>query len=115
MKQFKVRFPGGYQVDDIFNDNIDLNVILPDGRVFFATAFTILNIQYLIEKDQDIYFWATDMFVVKDLEKITIKKSIEKIIADDYFEMIFCKIGYLETVYSDDLAYNEVIDESDAL
>ncbi|MEH3114032.1 hypothetical protein [Pedobacter terrae] len=85
MKQFKIKFPSGYEIADFFNDNIDLHVILPDNRIFFATAFTIINVQYLIEKEQDVYFWLTDMFIVKDLKKITIKRSVEKIIADGFF------------------------------
>jgi len=55
------------------------------------------------------------MFIIKDLKKITIKKSIEKIIADGFFELIFSEIGYLETVYSNDLAYDTIVDESDRM
>ena len=108
---FKIRFPGGYDIEDVFNDNIDLNVVLQDKRVFFATAYTIKNIEYLLEKDQDIYFWSTDMFIIKDLEKITIKKSIEKIIENDFFESIFSKIGSVEDVYSSSLDYEKIVDE----
>jgi hypothetical protein len=47
---FKIYFPASYLVKDIYNDNIDINVILEDGQVFFATFFTLQNIQWLIAK-----------------------------------------------------------------
>ncbi len=44
--RFKIIFPTGYQVADIFNDNIDINVVLENGDVFFGTLFTISNLDY---------------------------------------------------------------------
>lgn len=76
MKDFKVVFPSGYNINDYYDDNIDLNIVLPTGRVFFSTFFTILNINNLIQKDNALYFWSTDMIVVKDLKKDTISSII---------------------------------------
>jgi hypothetical protein len=41
--RFKIIFPTGYQVADIFNDNIDINVVLENGDVFLVPY-----LQYLI-------------------------------------------------------------------
>lgn len=111
MQDFKIRFPSGYQVNDIFNDNLDLNVIFPDNSVFFGTSFTVYNIQHLMEKGPNNYFWAVDMFIVKDLEKMTIKKAIQDAINDEYFDLIFSRIGSLSTVYGNSVNYDAIIDE----
>ncbi|NQX38626.1 hypothetical protein SAMN05421820_101657 [Pedobacter steynii] len=111
MQDFKIRFPAGYQVNDIFNDNLDLNVIFPDNSVFFGTSFTVNNIQHLMEKGPNNYFWAVDMFIVKDLEKITIKKAIQDAINDEYFNLIFSQIGSLSTVYGKSVNYDSIVDE----
>ena len=97
MLEFKIIVPAGYNVQNIFNDNIDLNIILPDGTVFFTTFFTLKNIQTLIE--DELYFWSTDMVIVKDLKKETIKKAVTQIIKDGYVELSFSKIGTIETIY----------------
>lgn len=98
-------------MNDVFNDNLDLNVIFPDNSVFFATSFTIYNIQHLMEKEQNNYFWAVDMFIVKDLEKMTIRKAIQEAINEEYFDLIFSRIGSLSTVYSKSVNYDSIVDE----
>lgn len=100
MAQFKGIFPGGYQVKDIHNDNIDVNIIFENGDVYFATFFTLRNVESLMVKDQDIYFWATDLIIIKDLRRETIREAIAKIVSDGYTDA-FCKIGTIQTVYSE--------------
>jgi hypothetical protein len=100
MSTFKIFFPSGYDVNDIENDNIDVNVILPDGAVFFATFFTIQNIERIMNNEKGLFFWSTDMVILKDLKENTINNTIEKIIQDGYLELIFSKIGSVESVYS---------------
>jgi hypothetical protein len=65
---FKIIFPSGYNLnlDDETDGNIDINIILKNGNVFFATLFTILNLDYLLNKHDEPCFWATDMLIVKD-------------------------------------------------
>lgn len=111
MKHFKIKFPSGYQVNDIFNDNIDLHIVLPDNRVFFGTAFTILNIQNLMKKGQSCYFWSTDMILLTDLKIFTIVKAIEETINEGFFELIFSEIGFLDILYSKNTNYDDLIDE----
>lgn len=100
MIRFKISFPTGYYIDNFENDNIDMHVILDDGNVYVATAFTMINIKLLM--GQDHYFWASDMFIVPDLRIPTLKKAINEAINDHYFEFIFKKIGSIQDVYECD-------------
>ncbi|REC49725.1 hypothetical protein [Chryseobacterium pennipullorum] len=94
MKDFKIVFPSGYSVNDYYNDNIDLNIILPSGSVFFSTFFTIINVKNLIDKDDAVYFWSTDMLIVKDLKKETIKNVVFNMIKDEYLECACTEVTF---------------------
>lgn len=110
MSSFKIVFPAGYNIQNVYNDNIDINVVLPDKTVFFATFFTILNIQTLIKNDDSSYFWSEDMVLVKDLKKETIREAVSSIIEDGYLEFSFSKIGTIENVYPKKKYYEEILD-----
>lgn len=90
---FKLKFPSGYIVDDVSNDNIDINIYTPNGDIFFATLFTLNNIAGLMQKDQSVHFWSDSMVILKDLEKATIKASITAMIEEDYLHHAFSNIG----------------------
>lgn len=109
MKHFKVTFPSGYNISNYNDDNIDLNIILPSGRVFFSTFFTVLNISNLIEKDNMLYFWSTDMVIVKDLKKETIKNVIFRMINDGYLESACSDIGEINEVFPSIQTYSDII------
>ncbi|RBL91350.1 hypothetical protein [Chitinophaga flava] len=111
MSDFKVIFPAFYNVDDVLNDNLDVNIIFPDGGVFFIAVFTISNLEMLMKNSGGIYFWSSDMVVVRDLNKETIKEAISQIIRDGYYESAFCKIGTIETVYSKVKSYEDIESE----
>lgn len=104
---FKIVFPSGYIVKNIINDNIDVNIVFSDGKVYFATLFTVSNIKNLLEKSN--YFWACDMMVVPNLKKSTIRSSLMKIIEDGYLDSAFTQIGNIYEVY-DDMNYNDIVD-----
>lgn len=110
MNDFKVVFPSGYNVD-YYDDNIDLNIIVPSGSVFFSTFFTILNIKNLIEKENASYFWSTDMIIVKDLKKETIKNVICNIIDDEYLESTCTNIGKTHEVFPKVKSYSDIISD----
>lgn len=97
MRKFKILFPSGYFIDNFENDNIDINVVFEDHTVYVATAFTLVNIRLLMGTNN--YFWASDMFIVSDLRKETLKKAINEAIKNEYFELIFNKIGDIQQVY----------------
>lgn len=112
MKEFKIMFPSGYQVKDLLDDNIDVNVALSSGLVLFATLFTIRNIQSLMVKGNDIYFWADSMLIVKDLEKVTIAEAVGRIISEGYGTTIFSEIGSIESVFGEQASYDALLDQS---
>jgi hypothetical protein len=111
MEKFKVIFPSGYHIVDSDNDNIDINIILPNKFVYFATLFTILNIQSLMKKEESIYFWATEMIIVGDLKKKTIKEAILGILKDGYLETFFSPIGTIENIYQGKQNYEDMFSE----
>ena len=82
--KYKILYPTGYQVKDILNDNIDVNIIFENGDTYFATLFTIKNIEHLmknaINEIEKKHFWATDMIIVKDLRQNTINETIDYLI-----------------------------------
>jgi hypothetical protein len=110
MKNFKITFPSRYQVIDYNNDNIDVNIILENGKVYFGTLFTLLNIEYLINKSNNVYFWSTNCVIITELKKETIRIAISKIIADDYLGIIFSDIGTIGTVFPDVRSFSEIVD-----
>lgn len=107
---FKILFPSGYQIDRKDNDNIDINVVTSDGKVYFATLFTLSNIEYLMKKDNDVYFWSDSMLIISDLQKITIKEAISRILSGGYTESVLNFIGNIENVYGVGKAYHEILD-----
>jgi hypothetical protein len=108
--KFKIIFPAGYRVKNVLNDNIDINIITQDGNVFFGTLFTQSNINYLMAKEEECYFWATDMVIAKDLRKATIIEAIRKIINEGYLDQAFSKIGTIEKVYPNHCSFDDIED-----
>ncbi len=100
--KYKIFYPTGFQVKDILNDNIDINIIFENGDTYFATLFTIKNVEYLMKtatnEIEKKYFWATDMIIVKDLMEKTINETIEHIINaynfKDYFTLIKKEVDF---------------------
>jgi len=107
---FKVLLIAPYETTNVLNDNIDLNVIIPSGEVYFATFFTISNIQSLLNESSDGYFDAQDMVVVKDLTIFTIRFVIGNIIRNDRLNLVMSKIGLIHEVLPDVSTYEEIRD-----
>lgn len=104
---YKIKFPAGYKGTDVKDDNIDTHVILDTGQVFFGTLFTIKNVESLMKKeDFRLYFWATDMVILKDLELITIYQAIDSIIKEEILGSVFCEIGNVEKIH--DMSFQEI-------
>jgi hypothetical protein len=98
---FKVLCPGGYHVQDLFNDNLDLNIVLETEEVFFATVFTVRNVQALLARSLEPYFWSVDMFLVDNLGVPTILAAVASIVQAGLADTIFSRIGTTDTVYGD--------------
>lgn len=85
---------------DEYDDNIDLEVILADGRRFGATFFTPENIRSLMEKwrataentcKYGLYFWCVDMVIVSKLTLEVIAETVEYLMQKGEFEQAFQK------------------------
>ncbi|WP_103905141.1 hypothetical protein [Sphingobacterium lactis] len=109
--QFKIMFPVPYQVRDIYNDNVDINIVLENGEVYFGTLFTLQNIKDIMESDSGIYFWSTDMLILNDLSQESISNVIKKLLSDGILNQVFSKIGTVESVFSH-LGWNDYSDIS---
>jgi hypothetical protein len=99
--QFKVYCPGGYRVPDVYDYNLDLNIVLDTEEVFFATAFTVRNVQALLANAAEPYFWSVDMFIVDNLRVATILEAVAHIVQEGLTDTIFSRIGTTTTVYSE--------------
>jgi hypothetical protein len=111
MNSFKIIFPTGYQVNDIDDDNIDLNIVLSDERVYFVTLFTLKNINRLMKKDNEVYFWADSMLIVKNLQKETIRNTIIDIISDKD-QVILEYLGSISGVFGPHKSFDQFEDMS---
>lgn len=86
-----------YEEDlDINDSNIDVHVKFINGPRYVATFFTIKNIEAIFQKNfatgecsNGLYLWASNMIIVKQLKKETITKTIDQLIIDEEFELIF--------------------------
>jgi hypothetical protein len=98
MVDFKIIYPAGYQIANIYNDNIDVNIVLSDGSVYFGTFFTLASIQDLIIQNEYSYFWCTNLVIVENLSENAIYKAVLNIMNDGYFENIFENISKRKTI-----------------
>ncbi|TSD64541.1 hypothetical protein FFF34_011555 [Inquilinus sp. KBS0705] len=96
-------------ITDINNDNIDIYVVFPDDRVFVGSLFTQTNIQHLMDKEQQDFFWASDMIIVKDLNKSTIHKTVEDLISLDYLKSAFTEVGNVTQTFPDYKTYDDIL------
>lgn len=69
------------------DDNVDVEIKLDNGEVFYATFFTIANIESLFKKNRDtgeckdgLYLWASDMILVEKLSEPVIRNTIDDLI-----------------------------------
>lgn len=111
--KFKLNFPTGYHFESVLNDNIDIYVILENGEVYYFTLFTLDNIQTIMNKDtglSSMYFWATDMLIVRNLNIETIKSSIKDLVDKGYFGNIFKSIGNIESIFGNPPIYSELVE-----
>lgn len=81
--------------------NVDVEVLLSDGRRFSATFLTRKNIDAIFQRYSDsgecasgLYFWVRDMIVVDLLSTDTIERTIDDLIQTGEFEAAFGELGY---------------------
>lgn len=88
-----------HEINDVFDDNVDVYVILPNNEKYVATFFTLKNIATIMsrhrksgESSSGTYFWSSDMIIVQSLNEADIKATIEDLLETDYLESVFMKI-----------------------
>lgn len=96
--------------DDInpSDDNIDINVVLSNGDVYFATLFTADNIVQLLKNAEGGYVYAVHMIIVKDLTVASIKEVVTNIIQEKRINSAMSKIGTIAQVGPDANSFDDV-------
>ena len=96
-EKFKLQVVGP-QVWSPTDDNVDVEVRLPNGDLYVATFFTLANLQRLFEKNRESgeclsgrYFWASDMILVEELTIESMTDAVEDLIANGEFAGAFRK------------------------
>jgi len=84
---------------DPIDDNVDVEVRFCDGRLYTATFFTLKNLESLFKKNETtgecvggLYFWATEMIIVKRLDLDVMNTTVSNLLRDDEFEAIFTRV-----------------------
>ncbi len=108
--KYKVIFPVKYNINDYQNDNIDVNIILENNNVYFATFFTLKNVIYMMEKESISYFSADSMVIVKSLSKDNIDKVVNEAIQRGELDSTFSKIGTIKEIFDTDKSFTELYD-----
>ena len=82
------------------NDNVDVEVRFKTGEQYIATFFTLANIVAILERyatsgecKGGLYFWASNMIVVKELSEQVIRTTIEDLIDHGELEQAFSRVG----------------------
>lgn len=113
MEKFKIIFITGHCGTNIHNDNIDVNVVLENGNVYFGVLGTVENIVTFFNRG-DLYYWSVDLLIVKDLSKETIRSAIQSAIDHDNLEYMFSLIGTIETIFKVN-SFDEINDMNDEI
>jgi hypothetical protein len=89
---FQVRAVGT-QMWDVAADNVDVEIVLDDGRRFVATFFTLVNVQNLFDKNKrtgecaaGLYLWAADMILVERLTRDVIVRTVADLLQEGELE-----------------------------
>jgi len=64
------------------NDNLDVHIVLEDGREFTFVVSTPNNISWCMENEGVDYFFGEPVVFVKNLTKENIERVMEKIVAE---------------------------------
>jgi len=89
----------GCQTWDVHDDNVDVQIQLNDGSEYWATFFTLQNLETLFAKNKitgecasGLYLWASNMILVKTLDLETIRSTIHALLTDCEFESACTRI-----------------------
>jgi hypothetical protein len=94
--KYKIRFPTGWTDINESNDNIDINVVLENGEVYWGIIFSVQNIEYLMKKEGNSFFSCSSMAIVSELNPQNIHDLITSIVDSGFIEDVFSNIGTIE-------------------
>lgn len=90
-------------VNDAFNDNAEVRVKFASGEVYDASYFTLANLRTIMERHATTgesaggtYFWWPHMVIVRELTRESIEVSINDLLKEDEFELVFERINDVE-------------------
>jgi hypothetical protein len=78
------------------NDAVDVYVYMADGTKYVATFVTLSHVQNVMGKDKatgesaaGTYYWQSNMIIVKNLTEENVRKTIDDMIEQSYFNSAF--------------------------
>ncbi len=87
MMKFTITIMEGEKELSPFDDNVDVEIKLDNGKLYSATFFTIENIKSLLYRYQKtgecsngLYLWASDMIIVNELTEVIIRSTVADLI-----------------------------------
>ncbi len=85
MMKYTVFYPTDLsEIENLYNDNIDVCVTLEDGRTFTLVFVTPDNLKWLMEKDNVNYIdFRFKFIVIEKIQKNIIETVIQELILDD--------------------------------
>lgn len=96
MSDYQIDILGGARRLDPHRDNVDVVVRFEDGRRYTATFFTLENVRSLMKSYEQsgecasgLYFFASDMILIKKLNEESIRRSVADLIEKGELEDAF--------------------------
>ena len=95
-ENYRVWLPADLDPSEFEDGNADVHVYLENGEHYFATFFTMRNIESLIKKFREtgecsfgLYFWAAGMIIVEGLSEDTVIRTIDQLLVESQFQEAF--------------------------
>lgn len=90
-------------IDNPLDDNIEVRVKFANGEIYDASYFTLANLHTIMnrhattgESAGGLYFWWPHMVIVRELTRESIEASINDLLKEDEFELVFERITDVE-------------------
>lgn len=81
---------------DSQDDNVDVEVVFPNGERYVATFFTLKNLETIMNRHAQSgecnygkYLWAADMVIVRELTTEAIRETVAYMILERELESAF--------------------------
>jgi hypothetical protein len=98
-KTYPIQVHHGLEGVDPADGNVDLEVTFEDGSRYAATFFRLDNLRSLFAKNERtgecrgaLYFWASDLVIVRKLSEASLSETVADLIAQGEFEGPFSKL-----------------------